>query len=66
MGKDRASKRQVQHLCGILAHCAKVVKGGRTFSQQVINLLKGWPTSEKEFAYQLILNTTYSGGGILL
>lgn len=57
--KSRASKRQVQRLCGILAHCAKVVKGGRTFSQRVINLLKGWPVGRKrirlstEFKYDI-------------
>lgn len=59
IGKTRASKRQVQRLCGILSHCAKVVKGGRTFSQRVINMLKGWTTSKKrirlptEFKYDL-------------
>lgn len=59
MGKSRASKRQVQRLCGILSHCAKVVKGGRTFSQRIISLLKGWPASKKrirlstEFKYDL-------------
>lgn len=45
--KSRATKRQVQRLCGILAHCAKVVRGGRTFSQRVIHLLKAWPMSQK-------------------
>lgn len=47
MEKTRATKLQVQKLCGILSHCAKIVKGGRTFSQSVINLLKGWPTTRK-------------------
>ena len=30
-------------LCGILSHCAKVVRGGRTFSRRVIDLLKSLP-----------------------
>ena len=41
--KSRATKRQIQRLCGILSHCAKVIKGGRTFSRRVIDLLKGLP-----------------------
>lgn len=47
IGRSRASKKQIQRLCGILCHCAKVVKGGRTFSQRIIRLLKGWPESRK-------------------
>lgn len=59
--KDRATKHQIQRLCGILSHCAKVVRGGRTFSQRVISLLKGWPSSRnrirlsKEFKNDLYL-----------
>ena len=41
--KKRATKRQIQHLCGILSHSAKVVRGGRTFSRRVIDLLKSLP-----------------------
>ena len=41
--KTRATKRQLQRLCGLLAHCSKVVRGGRTFSRRVIDLLKGLP-----------------------
>ena len=39
--KSRATKNQIQHLCGIIAHCAKVVRGGRTFSRRIIDLLAG-------------------------
>lgn len=46
-GRKRATLKQVQRLCGILAHCSKVVKGGRTFSHRVIELLKGWPPNVK-------------------
>lgn len=33
-----ASKRQILALAGLLAHCAHVVRGGRTFSRRIINL----------------------------
>ena len=39
--RNRATKRQIQRLCGIVAHCAKVVRGGRTFSRRLIDLLAG-------------------------
>ena len=39
-GRTRATKRQLQRLCGILSQCGKVVKGSRTFSRRVIDLLK--------------------------
>ena len=42
-GRQRASKRQIQRLCGILSHCSKVIRGGRTFSRRVIDLLKCLP-----------------------
>ena len=38
--RRRATKHQLQRLCGILSHCAKVVKGERTFPRRVIDLLK--------------------------
>lgn len=46
-GKHRATKKQIQKLCGILSHCSKVVKGGRTFSRRIIDLLKGLPQGNK-------------------
>lgn len=57
--KSRATKRQIQQLCGILSHCAKIVKGGRTFSHRVIQLLKNWQIDRKrnrlgtQFKYDL-------------
>ena len=39
-GRRRATKKQIQRLCGILGHCSTLVKGGRTFSHRVISLLK--------------------------
>ena len=41
--KTRATRRQIQRLCGILAHCSKVVRAGRTFSRRIIDLLKSLP-----------------------
>lgn len=46
-GKRRATVHQIQRLCGLLAHCSKVIKGGRTFSRRIINLLKGLPPGNK-------------------
>ena len=42
-GKSRATKGQIQRLCGILAHASKVVRGGRVFSRRIIYLLKDLP-----------------------
>ena len=39
--RTRATKKQIQRLCGILAHGAKVIRGGRTFSRRIIDLLSG-------------------------
>lgn len=47
IGKNRATKRQLQQLCGTLLHCSKIVKGRRTFSHRIIELLKGWPATQK-------------------
>ena len=37
--RTRATKRQIQRLCGIIAPCAKVIRGGCTFSRWIIDLL---------------------------
>ena len=42
-GKKRATKKQIQRLCGILAHASKVIRGGRVFSRRIIDLLKDLP-----------------------
>ena len=42
-GKSRATKKQIQRLCWVLAHAAKVIRGGRVFSQRIIDLLKDLP-----------------------
>ena len=41
--RTRATKRQLQRLCGILSYCARIIRGARTFSRRVIDLLKGLP-----------------------
>ena len=46
--KTKASKKQLQRLCGVLSHCATLVKGGRTFSHRVICMLKRF-TGVKRF-----------------
>ena len=40
MEKSTASKKDLQELCGHLAHASRVVQGGHTFSRRIINLLK--------------------------
>ena len=41
--KDKCTKRQLEQLAGNLAHASTVVKGGRTFSRRVINVVKYLP-----------------------
>lgn len=45
--KSRATCRQLQRLCGILSYCARVIRGGRTFSHRVISLLKDIQTNKR-------------------
>ena len=39
-------RKKLEQLAGLLAHCATVVKGGRTYTRRIYNLLKD--TAEKE------------------
>ena len=39
-GRRRSTKKQIQRLCGVLSHCATLIRGGRTFSHKVIAMLK--------------------------
>lgn len=39
--KTRCTKKQLQRLCGIIAHVAKIVRGGRIFSRRLLDKLKG-------------------------
>ena len=39
--KTKASKHDLDSLCGVISHASKVVRGGRTFSRRLINLAKG-------------------------
>ena len=41
-GRRRATKRQLQHLCGVLSHCSTLVRGGRTFSHRVVGMLRAF------------------------
>lgn len=61
-GKKRATLKQIQRLCGILAHCSKVIKGGRTFSHRIIELLRGWPEGCKRIRLGQQLCMTCCGG----
>lgn len=39
--KKRTTKKQIMRLAGVLSHCARVVRGGRTFSRRILDLLRG-------------------------
>lgn len=38
-GRRKANKKELERLGGLLAHCAKVIKGGRTFSRRIYELM---------------------------
>ena len=46
-GKKCCKKKELQVLAGHLAHASQVVRGGRTFSRRIINLLKYIPEDGK-------------------
>ena len=52
-GRRKATKRQLQRLCGILAHCAQLVRGGRTFSRRIIELLSKFSPSRRYISLTL-------------
>ena len=39
VGKRKATRKQLERLAGLLAHCAKVVRGGHTFTRRVYDLI---------------------------
>lgn len=43
--KHSATRKELEKLCGYLAHASTVVRGGRTFSRRAIDLLKQFPTN---------------------
>ena len=46
-GKKCCSRKELQSLAGYLAHASQVVRGGRTFSRRIINLIKYIPEDGK-------------------
>lgn len=38
LGKKKATKKELEKLTGLLAHCATVIRGGRTFCRSLYNL----------------------------
>ena len=40
VGRTWCSRKELEHVTGVLSHCATVVKGGRTFTRRLFNLLK--------------------------
>ena len=39
VGKRKVTKKLLQRVGGVLSHCAKVIKGGRTFSRHIFDLM---------------------------
>lgn len=73
--KSRATSNQIQKLCGILAHCSKVVRGGRTFSHRIIALLKNLqgrsrvrlsPCFKADLAWWRSLATFFNGSATMI
>ena len=46
-GRRQATRKQLQRLCGVIAHCATVIRGGRTFSHRIISLLSNFSPSRR-------------------
>ena len=53
--KRKATRRELEQLGGILAHCCKVVRGGRTFSRRVYSLI----ASVKKATHRVRLNQEF-------
>lgn len=43
IGKDTATKKQLQSLAEVLSHCSYVVRGGRVFTRRITNLIRSLP-----------------------
>lgn len=54
-GRVKATRLELQRLAGILAHCCKVIQGGRTFSRRVYDML----SSMKRAHYKVRLNEEF-------
>ena len=39
-GKDKCKRKSLEQLAGLLAHCATVVRGGRTYTRRIYNFLR--------------------------
>ena len=38
-GRRRASRKELEKVAGLLAHCAKVERGGRTFTRRIYDVI---------------------------
>ena len=45
LDKDRATKKDLERVGGLMSHCSYVVKGGRTFSRRVFDLVASYQRS---------------------
>lgn len=65
--KSRCTKHQLQRLCGVLAYASKIIRGGRTFSQWLLEKLKGLPVDSNHRIrlsdeFKAVLNRKSSDG----
>lgn len=47
--KSSASKKELEKLTGLLAHCATIIRGGRAFCRNLYNSISGGLIVEKLF-----------------
>ena len=50
---EQCSKKEVEFLAGNLSHASVVIKGGRTFSRRVINVIKYLPDGARYIAFPI-------------
>ena len=55
MGRQKASKHELESLAGVLTHCCKVIHGGQTFLRRVYNLV----ASVKKGSHKIRLNEEF-------
>lgn len=54
-GRKRATRMEIESLAGLVSHCAKVVRGGRTFARRIYDLCG----SVKRSYYKIHLNQEF-------
>ena len=45
--RRRSTRKQMQRLCGVLSHCSTLVRGGRTFTHRIIDMLRQFSAKKR-------------------